>query len=62
MAITKERAQEIRMSCMAHHGWSADVTPEEDAEIRAYWARLPGSTSYFGAVCNMAQGKHLKRR
>lgn len=62
MTITKERAQEIRKSCMSHHGWSADTSAEEDAEIREHWSKLPGSSTYFGAVRSMAQGKHLKRR
>lgn len=30
------------------------ITPEEDAAIRAVWRTLPGSSSYYSAVCEIA--------
>jgi hypothetical protein len=62
MAITKERAEEIRRAIWARHGWTApnQVTAEEDREIIRFWNTLPGTSSYYDAVARMARGEHLK--
>lgn len=31
------------------------ITPEEHAAIMAHWRTLPGSASYFSAVCGIAR-------
>jgi len=38
------------------------ITREEDAHIRRVWETMPGSSSYFDAVCHIAQGKAGKMR
>lgn len=55
--MTRERAEEIRASVVAHHGDGDDATPEERAEIKKFWDRCPGYYSFYDAVSLMARGE-----
>jgi hypothetical protein len=62
MAITKERAEEIRKKIWADHGWTkvgTCPTKDENDEIQRFWSRLPNNTSYYDVVSRMARGDHL---
>lgn len=68
--ITVERAKQIAENL--HHEMMMsypkgprphpEMTPSEDAEIKAYWNTIDGSYSYYGAVQKMARGDHLRRK
>lgn len=54
--LTAARLREIARGIMASRGWGdRSVTAAEDAEIKAFWRTLPGSYSYYGAVCALAE-------
>lgn len=36
------------------------ITPEEDADVKALWSKMPGYTCYYDALCEIANGRrHL---
>lgn len=53
--ISKARAEEIRKEIWASHGWeSKSMTIEEKKIISAYWNSLPGETTFYDAVRDLA--------
>jgi dihydroxyacid dehydratase/phosphogluconate dehydratase len=53
--ISKERAEEIRKEIWASHGWnSKSMTKEEEQIIKSYWNSLPGETTFYDAVRDLA--------
>lgn len=66
--ITVERAKQIAEN-IRHENSGAfpkgpkpypEITPSEDAEIRAFWYRIDGRNSYYTATLKMARGEHLE--
>lgn len=55
--MTPERAKEIIRLGGFWANYSAHCTAEEDAEVRALWATMAGSTCWYDALLRIARGE-----